>query len=174
MAIISIAAAAKLAGRDRRTIERYLNNGTLSCTTDAARRRVIDTSELARVFGPLSHIAVPENVAQNSDMSQSFAAHVALSDDGEKEALRAHIGTLERQLDARTQETRELRGQIVGLLEWRRPEPVPAAMPVAPELSPLSLYSLRSRDIAALLAASVAVAAVASWSWQAGYRLWFW
>lgn len=163
MAIISIAAAAKLAGRDRRTIERYLNNGTLSCTTDATRRRVIDTSELARVFGPLSHIAVPENVAQNSDMSQFSAVPVAPSDDGEKAALRAHIGTLERQLDARTEETRELRAQVVGLLEWRRPDPVPAAVPV-------SRYTLRNRDIAA---AAAAAAVATSLSWQAGYRLWF-
>ena len=80
-------------------------------------------------------------------------------------ALRAHIGTLERQLDARTQEARELRTQVVGLLEWRRPDPAPAAVPV-------SRYTLRNRDIAALLAAA-AVALAASWSWQAGYRLWF-
>lgn len=168
MAIIGIAAAAKLCGKDRRTIERYLNNGTLSCTTDAAGRRVIDTSELARVCGPLSHIAVPTDVVVNSSVSQSPAVPVVPSEDGEKMALRAHIGTLERQLDARTQEARELRTQVVGLLEWRRPDPAAAAVPVVP----VSRYTLRNRDIAALLAAA-AVAVAASWSWQAGYRLWF-
>lgn len=170
MATIGIADAAKLAGRDRRTIERYLNNGTLSCTTDAAGRRVIDTSELARVCGPLSHIAAPANVVVNSGVSQSPAVPVAPSDDGEKMALRAHIGTLERQLDARTQEARELRAQVVGLLEWRRPDPAPAAAPMVP---PVSRYTLRNRDIATLLASAAAVAVAASWSWQAGYRLWF-
>ena len=172
MAIIGIADAAKLAGKDRRTIERHLNGGTLSCTTDAAGRRVIDTSELARVFGPLSHIAAPANVAVNSGVSQSPAAPVAPSDDGEKAALRAHIGTLERQLDARTDEARELRAQVVGLLEWRRPDPAPAVA-AAPMVSPVSRYTLKNRDIAALLAAAVGVAVAASWSWQAGYRLWF-
>lgn len=162
MAIIGIAAAAKLCGKDRRTIERYLNNGTLSCTTDAAGRRVIDTSELARVCGPLSHIAVPADVVVNSGVSQSPAVPVVPSEDGEKMALRAHIGTLERQLDARTQEARELRAQVVGLLEWRRPDPALTAVPV-------SRYTIRNSDIAALLAA----VAAASWSWQAGYRLWF-
>ena len=168
MALVSIAAAAKLAGRDRRTIERYLNNGTLSCATDAAGRRSIDTSELMRVCGPLSHIVAPTNVAVNSGVPQSSAVSVVPLDDGEKVALRAHIGTLERQLDARTQETRELRAQVVGLLEWRRPDPA-SAVPV-PEMS---WYTLRNRDIAALLAAAVAVTAVASWSWQTGYRPWF-
>lgn len=172
MALIGIAAAAKLAGRDRRTIERYLASGALSCTTDATGKRVIDTSELARVCGPLSHIVAPVNVAVNSGVSQPYVAPVvpaAPLDDGEKAALRAHIGTLERQLDARTTEARELRAQVVGLLEWRRPDPV---SPV-PESSPVSRYALRKRDIAALLAIVVAVTVAASWAWQAGYRPWF-
>lgn len=155
MPLISIAEAAKLTGKDRRTIERHLKSGLLSCTTDAARRRVIEISELMRVFGELSHHVAPTNVAQMYDMPQLNVA----PDDGEKIALKAHIQTLEHQLNERTKEARELRAQMTGLLEYRKPE---VLAPVQKQID--------WRMIVGLCAIS---AALMAYFFSHGYRPWF-
>lgn len=51
---VSIAEAARLVSKDRRTIERQMKAGKLSYTTNSSGGKVIDTSELIRVFGELS------------------------------------------------------------------------------------------------------------------------
>lgn len=71
MASVSIAEAARLSGRDRRTIERYLQNGKLSSTTTPTGGRSIDVSELVRVFGQLSLSAAPDSEGQSRGVSQS-------------------------------------------------------------------------------------------------------
>lgn len=53
MAQLSIAAAARAAGKDRGTINRYIKSGRLSAVKNAAGQTVIETSELLRVFGEL-------------------------------------------------------------------------------------------------------------------------
>jgi len=53
MAIVSISEAARLTGRNRKTIQRYVAAGRLSPSQDT-RMRGIETSELIRVFGELS------------------------------------------------------------------------------------------------------------------------
>lgn len=125
MAVISIADAARLCGKDRRTIERHLKSGVLSYTVEPSGKRVIDTSELMRVYGPLTHNASPTDDGQSNVAQQQPAV-----DDGEKAALRSHIFTLERQVDELREEKRELRAQVGGLLEYRRAAaPVYAAAP---------------------------------------------
>ena len=54
MAQLSISAAARAAGKDRGTIQRYIKNGRLSVSKDAAGSTVIETAELLRVFGALT------------------------------------------------------------------------------------------------------------------------
>ena len=54
MALLTISAAARAAGKDRGTIKRYIKQGMLSVTTDVAGNTRIDTSELMRVFGELA------------------------------------------------------------------------------------------------------------------------
>ena len=53
MALLSISAAARAAGKDRGTIKRYLKDGRLSSTPDPQGNHRIDTSEIQRVFGAL-------------------------------------------------------------------------------------------------------------------------
>ena len=53
MALHSISEAHRLTGRARSTIRRDLNSGHLSATTRPDGSRAIDTSELARAYGPL-------------------------------------------------------------------------------------------------------------------------
>ena len=53
MAQFTIAGAARAAGVGRATIQRALKSGRLSATTNEQGERVIDLTELLRVFGPL-------------------------------------------------------------------------------------------------------------------------
>ena len=51
MAQLSISAAAKLVGKDRKTLYRLVKDGTLSATQSDSGQRQVETSELLRVFG---------------------------------------------------------------------------------------------------------------------------
>lgn len=55
MAQLSVAAAAKLVAKDRKTLYRMLKEGRLSATQNIDGQRQIETSELVRVFGTLKH-----------------------------------------------------------------------------------------------------------------------
>lgn len=73
MAKLSITEAAKLANKDRRTIQRAIKSGKLSATKSATGMPEIDTSELDRVYGPLNIIATlpqADATANNAAMSQ--------------------------------------------------------------------------------------------------------
>lgn len=56
MALIGIAEAAKLVGRDRKSLYRAIKEGRLSATQSASGARQVDTSELIRVYGDLRDI----------------------------------------------------------------------------------------------------------------------
>lgn len=53
MALLNISAAARATGKDRTTIHRKLKSGELSATVGPDGSKLIDTSELERVFGAL-------------------------------------------------------------------------------------------------------------------------
>ena len=55
MAVHTVTEAAKLAGVTRRTIYRYIKQGKLSTVVTGSDSAQIETSELLRVFGNLSH-----------------------------------------------------------------------------------------------------------------------
>ena len=63
MPLLNLTAASRAAGVGRSTIVRALKSGRLSATTNEQDERVIDTSELARVFGPLKGSAYPNEQA---------------------------------------------------------------------------------------------------------------
>lgn len=60
MACHTLSESARLTGKSRRTIQRYVKSGKLSAKNDVNGNPSIDTSELIRVFGELSH---PEDTA---------------------------------------------------------------------------------------------------------------
>ncbi|ARU59615.1 hypothetical protein A4U49_00020 (plasmid) [Acidithiobacillus ferrivorans] len=54
MAKVNISEAARLVGKSRSHLyEKYINTGAITVETDREGRKVIDTSELIRVFGDL-------------------------------------------------------------------------------------------------------------------------
>lgn len=179
MAVVSIADAARLAAKDRRTIERHLKSGILSYTIDATGRRVIDTSELLRVYGSLQNADREEGTVQMDPITDSRA--VPPLDDGEKVALRAHIVTLERHLEELREEKRELRAQVVGLLEYRRS--YSSAAESQKVQAPAEQQSVSAKDTAAdkasridliyLFVGIVSVILAVVLLWAEGFRPWF-
>lgn len=66
MPLLNLTAASRVAGVGRSTIVRSLKSGRLSATTNEQGERVIDTSELSRVFGPLKSNDYPNEQAVDS------------------------------------------------------------------------------------------------------------
>lgn len=57
MTLVSISEAARLTGKARSTLHKYIKQGKLSTTTDSDNSKKIEISELLRVFGPLEGVA---------------------------------------------------------------------------------------------------------------------
>jgi DNA-binding transcriptional MerR regulator len=181
MAQVSIAEAARLTDVSEKTIRRKIASGELSAQVHGQGgqgKKLLDTSELLRVFGalpgqpsPAVHPQSPVTSTQMPDTSTLPAASFQQI----IEAKQALIDVLQAQLDARTQETRELRAQVAGLLEWRRPEPAPeassATTPVEVPPAPASPDRLAKVNLV-LVVLSVALSLFA-WTWALGYRPWF-
>lgn len=84
--------AAELTGRSKSTVQRAMNAGKLSFELDSAGRRVVDVSELERVFG-----LAPEDTAQ--DISSAVKAELQKAAELlESERLKMRIRILEDQL----------------------------------------------------------------------------
>ena len=66
MATFTISGAARAVGTSRGTIQRAIKSGRLSATTNEQGERVIDLSELLRVFGPLKTTEQGEQAASNA------------------------------------------------------------------------------------------------------------
>ena len=66
MALVTIAQAARTVGVARSTIYSHLRSGKLSATRTPTGERRIDTSELARVYGPAEHTTQSDVVNSTS------------------------------------------------------------------------------------------------------------
>jgi DNA-binding transcriptional MerR regulator len=103
MPILSISEAAKLAGIDRRTLQRQISRGILSVTTRSDGSRGIDPSELFRVYPDVRAAPMPQGMPQ--PMSQSAAGQGAAMPQGaaalqsELKAAQDKIASLERLID---------------------------------------------------------------------------
>lgn len=97
--------AAELTGRSKSTIQRAMNAGKLSFEIDAAGRRVIDVSELERVFG-----MAPEDDIQ--DVSQAVKVELQKAADMlEGERLKMRIRILEDQLHTAQDQFEDMKSQ---------------------------------------------------------------
>lgn len=63
MAKVSISEAARLTGKSRTTLHRFIKTGVLSTCNGERNAKMIDTSELLRVFGSLT-ASVPEQAIE--------------------------------------------------------------------------------------------------------------
>jgi len=114
MAIISISEAARLTGKSRKTIQRYVADGRMSVSQLDAGKKGIETSELIRVFGEMSH---PSPALSHETMSQVDAPDVSAT----LAAVQAENAALRAELKAKDENLADLR-QSLRLLEYAQPE----------------------------------------------------
>jgi hypothetical protein len=108
MAKVGAQRAAELTGRSKSTVQRAMNSGKLSFEIDANGRRLIDVSELDRVFGLL-----PQNAgsAQQETASSSQSELQRAADLLEIERLKMRVRALEDQLEITREQLEDMRGQ---------------------------------------------------------------
>jgi len=105
MAKVGAQRAAELTGTSKSTIQRAMNNGKLSFEMDANARRVIDVSELERVFGLQNNNTTSANSASVEQELEKASAML------EMERLKMRIRMLEEQLDASQEQVTDLKAQ---------------------------------------------------------------
>lgn len=71
MAKISISEAARLTGKSRTTLHRLIKTGELSTCRGVRNARMVDVSELIRVFGPLEHRPSEQVAARVTEHSET-------------------------------------------------------------------------------------------------------
>ena len=107
MAKVGAQRAAELTGRSKSTIQRSMNSGKLSFEVDANGRRLIDASELDRVFGLL-----PQSGGSSAAQESSSQAELQRAADMlEIERLKMRARGLEEQLDLLREQLEDMRGQ---------------------------------------------------------------
>jgi len=77
MALVGVVAAAKLAGKDRSTIRRAMDAGTLTHTRGNRGQRVVDVAELERVYGALHPPTVEAPAPDHEGATQPDAPYTS-------------------------------------------------------------------------------------------------
>ncbi len=108
MAKVNISEAARIAGKSRSHLyEKYINTGAITVDSDREGRKVIDTSELVRVFGSLH---IDDN---NKDVREVNSVHTENNhNDMIVSALQSENEVLREYLRAKEQEVAWLREQV--------------------------------------------------------------
>ena len=95
MAKLNLTQAAKAAGIARGTLYKHIDEGKISCQLDDKGKRVIDTSELMRVYGEIKQ---PETNSERSE--ERPIEHKETQEETEiTEVLRERIKDLEKQVE---------------------------------------------------------------------------
>lgn len=112
MAKVGAQRAAELTGRSKSTIQRAMNSGKLSFEVDNNGRRVIDASELDRVFGlkPQDTTAKTANTTVQAEIQKA-------ADLIETERLKMRIKTLEDQIEMLKEQLEDTKAQRD---QWQR------------------------------------------------------
>lgn len=134
MPTFNISAAARAVGTSRASIQRAIKSGRLSATTNEQGERVIDLSELLRVFGPLKQ-GEQASMDASMDGEQRDTPSIAVHEQVLIEVLREHLDDAREQLQQAQQEKARLLSMLEVEQAARReletkllpaPRPVPA------------------------------------------------
>lgn len=104
MAKISISEASRLTGKSRTTLHRLIKAGELSSCSGSKNTKLLDTSELLRVFGTLSAVQPAQLIEQVT--AQSFTGEAVQSEQinqqltQEVEHLRALVTAQQSHIDS--------------------------------------------------------------------------
>jgi septum formation inhibitor MinC len=112
MAKVGAQRAAELTGRSKSTIQRAMNAGKLSFEVDNNGRRVIDASELDRVFGLL-----PQDTTAKTSNTTVQAEIQKAADLIETERLKMRIKALEEQIELLKEQLEDTKAQRD---QWQR------------------------------------------------------
>lgn len=74
MARVSISEAARLTGKSRTTLHRLIKAGDLSTCSGERNAKMVDTSELLRVFGPFEQLKGEHHSGQVSEQRDTASA----------------------------------------------------------------------------------------------------
>jgi len=156
MPSLNLTAASRAAGVGRSTIVRALKSGRLSATTNEQGERVIDTSELVRVFGPLKGAGYPREQAvdsrgidQNDDMVTLLREQLTAALEREKQTV---------------EQGREREARLLALLESEQQARRDLETKLLPAPRPAPVGKVR---VWILLAVLAAVLAFAGWHFRA-------
>ena len=106
MAKVGAQRAAELTGKSKSTIQRAMNSGKLSYETDANQRRIVDVSELERVFGLSSPASTSAAPAASVEAELKKATDMI-----ELERMKMKIKMLEDQLEQKEQNLDDMKSQ---------------------------------------------------------------
>ncbi len=107
MAKVGAQRAAVLTGKSKSTIQRAMNSGKLSYELDRNKRRIIDVSELERVFGIVQTAPQPTAAATKKAAAKQDGVETVL----EKERMAMQIKMLEQQLSTAQEQIDDVRDQ---------------------------------------------------------------
>jgi len=102
MACHTLSESAKITGKSRRTIQRYVKAGKVSVNKDINGNSFIDTAELIRVFGELSH-----PVTQKMSQPVTVTEYSLIADEISKAIIKANKPLLE-QISELTEQVKHL------------------------------------------------------------------
>ncbi len=165
MPTFNVSASARAVGTSRASIQRAIKSGRLSATTNEQGDRVIDLSELLRVFGPLKH-GEQANMDASMDGEQRDTPSMAVHEQGLVEALREHLDDAREQLRLAQEEKRHLLSMLeVEQAARRELETKLLPAPAPPQPAPPRLVR-----VWLLLALLLALLAFAGWRWWDAIR----
>lgn len=122
MSQVGIVEAARLAGKDRKTIYRDIKSGRLSATTGTGGVRQVDTAELIRVYGDLRPlrpgvIGGANPPPETPDVTAELRVDLA--------AARAELEQLRVRLVEKDDHIKDLRGTVRLLAAPKQPDNEP-------------------------------------------------
>ncbi len=112
MAKLNLTQAAKAAGIARGTLYKHIDEGKISCQLDDKGKRVIDTSELMRVYGEIKQ---PETIQERSE-ERPTEHKEAQAEADVVQVLRERIGDLEKHVEDLRQDKEASRKREAELL----------------------------------------------------------
>lgn len=118
MALVSISEAAKLVGRDRKTLYRAAAEGRLSVSQNATGSRQVDIAELARVFGDFN---VARDNGATAAMPQDETPNATAALKAKIAALEAENTQLRERIEDKDRHIEDMR-HTVRLLEHQNPK----------------------------------------------------
>ena len=121
MAKVNLTQGAKLAGISRSTLNRHLKGGKVSKGIDASGKPCVDTSELQRFYGSVSHGVSPRCVP----ITQHGTPPETVKNTTEIALLRAELDVAKERLEETQKDRDEWKGQaktLSLLLTDQRPE----------------------------------------------------